>query len=297
MFRIGDEYRIFCSGNCNRRDFIVSYLEKRGVKSVVLPVDGHDHIYVVFPKTQYNPMFKIKTVIAHYDRFEGSPGANDNSSADFALMEWAVSLMKSGRQHNVRLIFTAGEEIGGAQGGTVSSQGAFALASLFRRLKITDDDVYVFDSVGRGTVPVMGKTELPANVRWNFRTRFTDLKSRAANMLRVSSGGNFAILPISYSDNAGFLACGIPAVAITMLPADEASRFMLDLARVPMLENYVMNSRIPEYLDESELDAMIPPTWKLFHTAEDNVDSLTPESFSVMERILNHLASERTYNG
>lgn len=296
MFYIGEEYQSFCSKNCNRRDFIVSYLEKRGVKSVILPIDGHEHIYVVFPKSHYSSMFRIKTVIAHYDRFEGSPGANDNSSAVFALMEWASKLMSSGMQHNVRLIFTDGEEISESQNRGVAEQGAFALAALFKRLKITDDDVYVFDSVGRGTVPVIGKTELPKNVSLTFKNKFIDLKNRTANLLRVSSGGSFVTLPISYSDNAGFLACGIPAIAVTMLPSEEVNKFMFDLVRVPVLENYVMNKKIPEYIDKITLEEMIPQTWKLFHTPADSVDSLATESFAVMERILFNLAKEHSYS-
>ncbi|MCR5494771.1 MAG: M28 family peptidase [Treponema sp.] len=297
MILIGEDYREFCADNCNRRDFIVSYLEKRGVKAVVLPIDGHEHIYVKFSKDSYNPAFKIKTVIAHYDRFEGSPGANDNSSSVFALMDWAINLSFSGMVHNVRLIFTDGEEIGSSSNGgkSVSDQGAFGLASVFKRLGITDDDVFVFDCVGRGTVPVMSRTYLPKKINSDFKRRFIDLKERTENLLRSTSGGNFVSLPVSYSDNAGFIACGIPAVAITFLPYDEASRYMFDLVRIPVLENYVTNHEIPEYFDKSQLDNMIPVTWKLFHTKADNLQSLTQESFYLMERILFALASMRTY--
>lgn len=301
-----EAYRKFVSPECNRRDFIVDWLGTRGVKAVVLPIDGHEHIYVKFDRTGYNPIFKIKTVVAHYDRFDGSPGANDNSSSVFALMHWAVLLSKTMMQHNVRLIFTDGEEIGsgaGASGrgegssgssGSVADQGAFGLANVFKRLGITDDDVFVFDCVGRGTVPVMGHSVLPKKVAVQFRNRFIDLKDRTENMLRISSGGNFVTAPVSYSDNAGFLACGIPAVAITMLPIDEVSKYMYDLVRVPILEAFVTNGKVPEYFDRAQLESMIPYTWKLLHTKSDNIESLTKESFTIMEHILNSLANMRT---
>lgn len=294
-----NSYKQFVSPSCNRRDFIVDYLGVRGVKAVVLPIDGHEHIYVKFSKNSYNPAFKIKTVIAHYDRYEGSPGANDNSSSVFALMDWAVKLSAPGVVHNVRLIFTDGEEIGSGNNGKcgISDQGAFGLATVFKRLGITDDDVFVFDCVGRGTVPVISRTVLPKKINAEFKQRFIDLRDRTENLLRIASGGNFVTLPVSYSDNAGFIACGIPAVAITMLPVDEASRFMYDLVRVPVLENYVTNQKIPEYFDRRQLDGMIPKTWKLFHTKGDNIESLTSESFVLMERILFSLASMRTYSG
>ena len=73
-------------------------------------------------------------------------------------MEWACRLSKITDFHNVRLIFTDGEEL--AEQG-VTSQGAYSLASVFKRLKITNDDVYVFDCVGRGTVPIISDCIIP----------------------------------------------------------------------------------------------------------------------------------------
>ena len=290
-----EAYRKFVSPECNRRDFIVDWLGTRGVKAVVLPIDGHEHIYVKFDRTGYNPIFKIKTVVAHYDRFDGSPGANDNSSSVFALMHWAVLLSKTMMQHNVRLIFTDGEEIGSGVGssgssGTVAAQGAFGLANVFKRLGITDDDVFVFDCVGRGTVPVMGHSVLPKKVAVQFRNRFIDLKDRTENMLRISSGGNFVTAPVSYSDNAGFLACGIPSVALTMLPEKEATDYCLELMKDKNLEKTVMNAKPENNADfEFKYREKMPVTWRLFHTEYDNFLSLTPESFGVMEKILEKL--------
>ncbi len=316
------EFARFIAPDCPRCDFIVSYLEKRGVHAVVLPIEDKKHIYVVFPKECYNPAFTIKTVVAHYDRFEGSPGANDNSSSVFALMDWAVRLQRSGRAHNVRLIFTDGEEMcgsSGAAGGkgeavaigatvasgapaassgaaTVSAQGAFGLASVFRRLGITDDDVFVFDCVGRGTIPVLGRSTLGKGISTRFKKRFAALQARTEQVLRAASGGVFVNLPVSYSDNAGFLACGIPAVAVTLLPADEAHKYMFDLVQVPVLEAFVMNRPVPDCFDRAKLAAMLPETWRRFHTVNDDIASLTEESFALMERILHGLADLRTYS-
>ena len=58
-----------------------------------------------------------------------------------------------GGTHNVRIIFTDGEEAAGTKG--VAGQGAYALGSGFRKLKMTDDDVYVLDATGRGDVLVL----------------------------------------------------------------------------------------------------------------------------------------------
>lgn len=285
-------FRIFTSPNCNRRDFIVDALERRGIKAVVMPIDGKEHIYVVFPQEKYNPLFGIKTVIAHYDRFTGSPGANDNSSSVFSLMDFAERLMEFRGQHNIRMIFTDGEELTDSSDG-VSSQGAFALASLFRRLGITDE-AYVFDCMGRGTVPVMGSGTIPQGAPAALKRRFTELNERAAAMLKAAAGGKFLRLPVGYSDNAGFLAAGIPAVAITMLPDTEAETYITNLMKTPALQAFVTNKTVAAGTTKEALSALLPQTWRLFHTTGDDAASLTPESFSVTAAILDKLARIRT---
>ena len=298
---LGEDYRKFLEPQTNRRDFILNWLSARGVRTAVMPIDGHEHIYVVFPKESYSPLFKIKTVIAHYDIFPGSPGANDNTSSVFSLMNWAVRLFKSGIQHNIRLIFTDGEEIASGkqdfsasqfqpQLASVSAQGAFGLANVFKRLNIVDDDVYVFDCVGRGTVPVLSKSFIPKNAGQKFKENFFSLESRISQILRSSCNGKFVSLPVPYSDNAGFLAHGIAAVAITMLPVDETNEYMFNLVRFPYLEEFILNHKVPPATEKSFLEKMIPKTWQKFHTQHDNFESLTEESFLLMEKILENLA-------
>lgn len=299
---LGEDFKKFLEPQTNRRDFILNWLSARGVKTAVMPIDGHEHICVVFPKESYSPLFKIKTVIAHYDIFPGSPGANDNTSSVFCLMNWAARLYNSGIWHNVRLIFTDGEEIASVRKDSepaqksfsaenpVSAQGAFGLANVFKRLNIVDDDVYVFDCVGRGTVPVLSKSFVPLKAGSKFRNSFFSIESRIARILRSSCDGKFVSLPVPYSDNAGFLAHGIAAVAVTMLPVDEANEYMFNLVRFPYLEDFVLNRKVPQGVEKSFLEKMIPASWKKFHTRQDNFDSLTEESFVMMEKILQNLA-------
>ena len=282
MYVIPSEFKTFISADCDRASFIQNYLKAAGLEAPVLQMEGKNHIYVKFPQSQYNPMFRIKTVIAHYDRFSGSPGANDNSAAVFCLMNWAVSLSKStvvepvetttGLHHvskptpfhNIRLIFTDGEELG-AMG--VSQQGAFPLAQVFRRLGITNDDIFVFDCMGRGDVPVLTQTILPRKASSKFIKDFRALEQRAASLLQTSANGRWFSLPCNYSDNASFIANGIPAVAITMLPSSEVT---------------------------AATQGVLPQTWQLLHTAGDNLESLTPQSFEIFYSILNNLAAMKT---
>lgn len=267
MYTIPSEFNDFIAADCDRAAFIQNYLNRAGLEAPVLQMEGKNHIYVKFPQSQYNSMFRIKTVIAHYDRFPGSPGANDNSAAVFCLLEWAIKLARLAQPlfHNNRLIFTDGEELGAAGG--VAEQGAFPLAQVFRRLGITNDDIFVFDCMGRGDVPILTQTILPPKIPASFVKDFSALEQRAATLLQTSANGRWFCLPCNYSDNASFIANGIPAVAITMLPSVEVT---------------------------AATQGQQPQTWQLLHTPGDNLASLTPKSFEIFHNILNNLAALKT---
>ncbi len=258
------EFEKFIAPECDRATFIQNYLKASGLEAPVLQMEGKKHIYVKFPQVQYNPTFRIKTVIAHYDRI--GIGANDNSAAVFCLLEWAAQLTRfaSSAFHNIRLIFTDGEELGAAG---VAEQGAFPLAQVFRRLGITNDDIFVFDCMGRGDVPILTQTILPPKAPARFVKDFCALEQRTATLLQNSANGRWFSLPCNYSDNASFIANGIPAVAITMLPSAEVS---------------------------AATRGETPLTWQLLHTAGDNLASLTPQSFEIFHNILNNLAVLKT---
>ncbi len=289
-----DIFNDYIAPNADRAGILQQYLSDLGVKSVRTPMEGKQHILVQFDSSFYNPQFKIKTVVAHYDRVPNSPGANDNSAADFQIASWAGELQKYNTFHNVRIFFTDGEELGWNTG--VNEQGAYGIANVFRRLGIMNDDVYVFDSCGRGEVPVLAKTILPPNLPSSFVNSFNSLYERSQELLRRSCPGRWMSLPVPYSDNASFLACGIPAVAITMLPADEASLYARELVRTKNLSDKVMNreSTKKDRLDGKDVDfaykERLPLTWRMFHTDRDNIASLTPESFRIMRNILTTLA-------
>lgn len=264
MYVIPSSFKNFIEPDCDRSAFIQNYLKAAGLEAPVLQMEGKNHIYVKFPQTQYNPTFRIKTVIAHYDRI--GIGANDNSAAVFCLLEWAAQLARFAAPsfHNIRLIFTDGEELG-EKG--VAQQGAFPLAQVFRRLGITNDDIFVFDCMGRGDVPILTQTILPHKVPAKFIKAFSELEQRAASLLQTSANGRWFSLPCNYSDNASFIANGIPAVAITMLPSQEVT---------------------------TATRGEIPETWRLLHTAGDNLNSLTAQSFEIFHNILNNLAALKT---
>ncbi len=293
------EFEEYIEPGCDRLAFLQNYLAQRGVETSIVPIGDRKHLYVIFPSTSYNPLFKIKTLLTHYDRVSGSPGANDNSAANFQIADFAVRLQRAsekGAAHNMRIFFTDGEELG--ENG-VSQQGAFGLAELFRKLGITKDDVYVFDSCGRGEVAVLAQAGLSvAGSRGAsaFKKQFFSLFERTQSLLRTACPSSWMTLPVPYSDNAGFLACGIPAVAITLLPKEEATEYLRNLMADKNLEKEVMNCHMtddPERLPRFKYEEKMPVTWRLFHTAFDNLLSLTPSSWDVMRKILDTLAASR----
>ena len=262
VYLIPPEFGQFISPDCDRMLFIQNYLNKAGLECPVIQLEGKNHLYVKFAHNQYDPLFKIKTVIAHYDRI--GTGANDNSAAVFCLLQWAACLATLKTTHNIRLVFTDGEELGA---GGVEEQGAFALAKVFKRLGITNDEVYVFDCMGRGDVPILAQTQLSSRVSPQFAKTFEALEQQAQRLIQKSADGKWFCLPCSWSDNASFIANGIPAVAITMLPASEV--------------NDVLNGERPY-------------TWQLLHTPQDNLESLTPVSFQIFQNLLKNLARQKT---
>ena len=282
MSFLSPDFFEYISDSCDRANFIQNYLKKNGVDSKRICLDSKEHILVQFESRFYNPAFKIKTIISHYDRVEGSPGANDNSACNFMLMKWAVFLQTFKTFHNVRIFFTDGEELGKERG--IVEQGSYGLATTFKRLGITNDDIYVFDSCGRGDVALLSKLVVQEKSLLSFRKKYSDLHSRTMKLLQQSAPGHWICLPVPYSDNASFLACGIPAVAITILPADEATLYAKKLFENPDLENSVLNRQTAR--DKKELKKMLPLTWQLFHTPQDNAESLTESAFCLMNKIL-----------
>lgn len=293
------DFQRFIAPDCNRRQFILDMLKDFGVPAVPLSLEGAHHILVKFPPSAYNPQFKMKTVLAHYDRVDNSPGANDNSAAVFQIIYWARRLLRFPGAHNVQIIFSDGEEMGGNEG--VSEQGAFGIATKFRNLGLTRQDVYAFDCCGRGDFVVLSQAGKEKG-SISFQRQFNSLVERTEDLIKSVAGRKWAPLPVPYSDNAGFLACAIPAVAITLLPAQEVVSYLRELKQNPGLAAAVVkSSQIQEVgarkikpLEPYQVQEKLPMTWRLLHTEYDNLASLTPESFPLMETLLDALARART---
>ena len=294
-------FESFLAPDLDRAAFISAWLRGHNVRHTVVNLANKRHIVVRFDTDAYDPRFRMKTLVAHYDRAAGSPGANDNSAACFQLMQFAARLSErtTGKSagerniplsHNIRIFFTDGEEAAGTSG--IAGQGAYALGSGLRRLKMTEDDVYVFDACGRGDTLVLSTAGLEIPGKKGARMR--DLHERAIAIARETVCEKWIELHTPYSDNAGFLAAGIAAQVMTILPREEATTLMgalegksADGETAKLLKTAVTLNRPT---DRSAVEAFIPETWRLMHTANDTGRTLTASAFSLMNEILVALA-------
>ena len=286
----------FLTADCDRAQFILDFFTAHSLKAYIMPVCARNHIYVSFEKECYDSKSKIKTVLAHYDRAKNTPGANDNSFAVFVLMHWAVEVAQLKKSHNVRLIFTDGEEAHDNELNefSVTSQGSYSLAALFKKLKITNDLIFAFDAMGRGTVPILARHQFSEKTHSSlprlFSQKFSFLQNAALSILNASAEQQ-KVLPLPYSDNAGFIARGIPAAEITMLPREEALSYENALFENPALEHFVMKKALPQNTKLLTFEEKLPPTWRLFHTENDNQTSLSfSESAIAFKKILDALS-------
>lgn len=278
-----DEFKEFLEPQTDRTEWIQKKLLDSGIDSCVLKLGEQKHIYVKFPLSSYNPLFKIKTILVHYDRI--GIGANDNSAAVYQVIKWAQKLNTQLDFHNIRIIFTDGEEIG-FDSENKNFQGALGIASIFKRLGLTNDGIYAIDSCGRGDVLVVSSTGKNSGSK-DFTKKFNNLYENTIELAKKSCPEKWVTIPVPYSDNASFVAMGIPAIAITLLPKTEATSYMRELQKNHNLNNDVVNR------SETSKD-ILPLTWKMMHTDQDCIENLTIESWSVMENFLDALAKDKS---
>ncbi len=320
------EFTQFVSKDCKRFLFLQNYLNTLQIPFKTISIDNCKHIILQLPPTTYNRDYKTKTIIAHYDRALSetgeyvTPGANDNSAAVFQLIKLAQKIIHNPQNYktpffNIRIILTDGEELGSAQ-----EQGSFALANLFKKLELQNDDIIVIDACGRGEIlalSTIGRSEKASPL---FLKKYDSLFDRISKIAKAASRGKFATIPVPYSDNAGFIANGIPAVALTILPQDELHEYQKNLKLDKNLLQYVVSngsiihegasirldskntSELIEKMRKANiepaqallLNEKLPKTWRMMHTEFDNTANLTESAFFTMERFLDLLVLTTT---
>ncbi|MDR0321521.1 MAG: Zn-dependent exopeptidase M28 [Treponema sp.] len=277
----------FIKLDADRFTILSEHIEKLGLNSVVIPIEGNKHFFI-FPKGKNIrpsaggafPFKKQSPVIlnAHYDRAPGSPGANDNSAAVFQLLKTALRLGDQ-RLDNWIIIFTDKEELKTGEG--IQNQGSYSLAKKLLELELSNARIFNFDACGTGDTFIISSTVdylLKKNERPGFNhasETINHLREKALGVARYLRFNKLLQAPTPFSDDAGFLQGGIPVQTITILPSAEADPFALLLRNQPNFADTLISGSIK---DES-VRHLIPATWRYLNSESDIPVRLTPEYY------------------
>jgi hypothetical protein len=282
----------FIAPNADRYAILIEQIETLGLNSVVIPIAGNRHIFIFPPGKAVKPraggIFPFRgqspvTLVAHYDRVEGSPGANDNSAAVFQMLSAAKTLSSRGVDYWM-IIFTDKEELKTGEG--IDEQGSFSLAEKLRAWGLGDARVFNFDACGTGdTFIISGTTDyiLGNDERAGIRKAkqlIGDLRTHALETARFLRLSKVLLVPTPFSDDAGFLKAGLPAQTITMLPGEEAGPYASLLRNRPEFADLLISGAVKNSADRH----LIPETWRTLNGPSDSHLRLTPEFFNQVVR-------------
>jgi len=282
----------FIAPDVDRFGMLAEHIDNLGLNAIAISIEGNRHIFIFPQGKNLNPSTggtlpfrgqRPVVLTAHYDRVPGSPGANDNSAAVFQLLKAALRL---GEQNidNWMIIFTDKEELQNGEG--ISEQGSFSLAKKLKGNGYANARIFNFDACGTGGFFVFSNTVnylLKKNDRPGFYDAGQTIKYLREKVLETARSLRFnkaLLVPIPFSDDAGFLQGGIPAQTITMLPAIEANAFASKLREHPGLADQI----IAGSLRNTAAYQLLPETWRCINGPSDSHLRLTPEYFDQVVR-------------
>ena len=278
----------FIALDADRYQVLLETAESLELNFTVISIEGKRHVFVYPPAHRQKALIPFRgqrpvILCAHYDRVEGSQGANDNSAAVFQLLKAALKLGKDETDCWI-IIFTDKEEL--RAGETVREQGSFSLAEKLRDWGLGGAQVYIFDACGTGDTLVISKTTdylLKASGgkgAYKAQRHIAGLRNRALDAAHYLRLRNTLTLSTPFSDDAGFLKAGFPAQTITMLPSAESNPFAAFLRRRPDFAELLLNGSAQTSPDRQQ----IPETWRCLNTPADTYVRLTPQHFDIAVR-------------
>jgi len=298
-----DRYFDFIAPDADRYAILTKQISALNFNSTVINVEGNNHIFIfppgqkslrsasgVFPYSGTAPYL----FSAHYDRVEGSPGANDNSIAVFHLLNAAVTLAQKGIDRWL-IVFTDKEEL--TAGECFENQGSFTLAKKIKSWGLEKAKIFNFDACGTGGVFIISTTtdlilktgghEASPNIR-DIIKNIASLRNHALEISQKLRLERVLLAPTPFSDDVGFLRAGLAAQTITMLPANEASQYEALLRDRPEFGNLIISGEVKAPAEYRRL----PETWRSLNNAQDTVSRLTPEYFKTFVNFVVELCAE-----
>ena len=275
-------FREFISPTADRFTVLKAILDETGLAYTVLPLAGNRHFIVAPPPPQEEYLRRPPVALtAHYDRADGSPGANDNSAGVFLLIETALKLKANGVK-NWLMFFTDKEEL--KTGESIQAQGSYSLAVNLKSTILENAKIFCFDACGAGDTLIISTTVDNLLERETGGDRLqeslAELRSLSLETARNLGMKKVLLAPTPFSDDVGFFRAGLAAQTITMLPSQECIDFISEVRRNKKFANALINAE----LRNSSRTQFIPETWRSLNTARDSHLRLTPRHFRTVIR-------------
>ena len=285
-----DRFFAFIAPKSNRYAILLERVETLKLNSAAINVAGNRHVFIfppgqkslratgVFPFSGTDPFI----LCAHYDRVDGSPGANDNSIAVFQLLNAAAILAKEGIDRWI-IVFTDKEEL--KAGESFEDQGSFSLAEKLKSWGLQKARIYNFDVCGAGNVFIFSTTAdriLKNNDRPNvskLREDMSNLHNHALETAEKVALYKYMLAPTPFSNDAGFLRAGFASQTVTVLPAEEAAQYEALLCSRPEFADIIIGG-----IKDPSQRRRLPETWRNLNNASDTPSRLTPQFFDQVVR-------------
>jgi hypothetical protein len=286
-----DRFIDFISPKADRYRLLLEQIERIKLNSTVVNVAGNRHIFVfppgqksvrnggVFPFKGTNPFM----LVAHYDRVDGSPGANDNSIAVFHLLCAASLLARRGLGKWI-IVFTDKEELTAGEG--FKDLGSFTLAEKMKFWGLEKAKIFNFDACGAGNTFILSTTtdlivkniERP-NIR-KLKKNIIALRDHALETAHLLRMDKVLLAPTPFCDDIGFLKAGFAAQTVTMLPDEEARQYESLLRTRPNFADSLISGEI----NKPNERRFLPETWRCLNKPTDDHSRLMPEFFEQVVR-------------
>lgn len=249
--------------NAERETAVASYLEARGIEFVrqrFASFEGRGENFSV----DVGGGDRTLVLIAHHDAVPGSPGANDNAAAVAILLHLLERLRSSVPPGlRVRVLFPAAEELGylGARAYVRETSLAGIVGVLSLELCGVGDSLAIWDA----------EPETP----------FVGRLAGALEGLGLRRDEGYHVvgrIPVFGSDHRAFVAAGVPAHGLTVVPlahAEALRRFVFSPVRSTLLHL-----------------VRRPPPFDTYHTSRDRLATLEASALTLVEGALEAIVAE-----
>ena len=280
------ELKCFCAPDADRFSILQSSLKRRRIPFEIIPIGNAKHIALPVPNaSSLDGEYYRVTLVAHYDRVTGTPGANDNAAAVFQILSHWEDIRRLGWNHRTQVIFTDKEELTGDMKAT--DQGAWHLARHLSRLQAKNILFFVCDMCGIGNTPIWGRSVRKAGLMTGKGPDSRSYEAMEGFLRRFTGGRDFGVNPM-FSDDLGLLLGGYPALQLSLLPRKEADMLASQFRKAPAEADPEAPAR-----EREQIRSSLPHSWRANHTPKDSVETLDPGSFLLMGRLLRDLARFR----